>query len=167
MQLTVRGLTPSAFEPYGQVIDLPLTQSDAEGPGWRWWAETVVVPGTTVPFTVGYLDLTPFSLQFDWAEYHLRSTETIVPLGADCLIYVGSPGDEPHWESFEVFRMRTGQGVVLNEGVWHGAPLAVDRPTSALVLLGQGTGLDDVYKATHARGPIEIVDDTQITASGG
>ena len=125
-----------------------------------------MIPEVTAPYTVGYLDLTPGPLRFDWAEYHLRSPETIVPLGGDCFIYVGPPGDEPRWGSFEVFRVRAGQGVVLNEGVWHGAPLAVDRPTSAIVLLRRGTGEDDVFKASYADGSIEIVD-TQIAASGG
>jgi len=167
MRLTVKELTPSAFEPYGQVIGVQGREPDGKGPGWRWWAETVVIPEVTAPYTVGYLELAPDRLRFDWAEYHLQSAEMIVPMGADCLVYVGPQGEEPYWSTFEVFRVRAGQGVILNRGVWHGAPLAVDRPTNAIVLLRQGTGEDDVYKAIRADGPIEIVEETHIATSGG
>lgn len=166
MHLTTRDLTASAFEQYGAVIGLPGEPPVASGPGWRWWSQSAVIPQADRSYAVGYLDLALAPLQFDWAEYHLRSPETIVPLGGECLIYVGPRGDEPRWDLFEVFRVRVGQGVVLNEGVWHGAPLALDGPTSALVLLRQGTGDDDVYKATRADGPIQIVDNTRIASSG-
>ena len=35
MRLAVKDLTPSTFEAYGQVIGLPGSAPDAEGPGWR------------------------------------------------------------------------------------------------------------------------------------
>jgi ureidoglycolate hydrolase len=156
MPVAIRDLTPDAFRPYGTVIQQPTADPNASGDGWRWWSEVAQVPSLETSYAVGFLALEPADLSFDWAEYHLQSKETIIPLGEDCLIYVGAPRDEPDWERFQVFRIRRGQGVILDEGVWHGAPLATSGSLSALVLLRQGTGDHDTYKANHPGGPIEI-----------
>jgi ureidoglycolate lyase len=151
MQLTERELTAEAFAPYGAVIQRPGSGPEASGPGWSWWSETVQLSAMDRPYAAGYLDLEPRPLRFNWAERHAHSAEVIIPLGGDVLIYVAAP--EP--DRFDVFRVRSGQGVVLDAGVWHGAPLAIDGPLSAIVLLRQGTGLEDREKVTFA--PIEAM----------
>ena len=142
--LAVRPLERGAFAPYGTVVEQPGRAPDAEGPGWRWWAETAALAATGDAYGVGFLDLEPAPLEFDWAERHERSPEMIVALAGDCLVYVApaDPGtDEPG--PFEVFRLRPGQGVILAPGVWHGAPLAAAGPAAAMVLLREGTGTED------------------------
>jgi ureidoglycolate hydrolase len=157
MNLNVTSLTPESFAPYGTIIEQPSSPAEGAGEGWSWWSEAAVIPQIDAPYAVGYLALEPAALQFDWAEYHLESQEVIIPLDQDCLVYVGPAGESPHWDRFEVFHVRSGQAVMLREGVWHGAPLAIDRPLNALVLLRQGTGDRDVYKATREEGSILIV----------
>ena len=155
MQTQVQELRAETFAPYGSVIERPATPGEASGPGWMWWSEIATLATTDRPYAMGYLDLTPEPLQFDWAESHAHSPEIIIPLGGDALIYVGAAVETPEWDRFEVFRMRPGQAVVLNPGVWHGAPMAIHRPLRALVLLRRGTGTDDVKIATTE--PIEVV----------
>lgn len=156
MQLFVRNLTPESFFTYGMVIGQPASAAEASGPGWQWWSEVAVIPSRGEPYAVGYLNLVPQPLQFDWAEHHVESPEVIIPVGDDCLVYVGPPGQTPVWESFEVFRVRPGQAVMLHEGVWHGAPLALDQPTNALVLLKEGTGTRDVQVSKRNDGPVHV-----------
>src|SRR2546423_13681363 len=67
----------------------------------------------------------------------------IVALTGDCLVYVASGPEEAAPGAFEVFRLRPGQGVILAPGVWHGAPLAASGPAAAMVLLREGTGVED------------------------
>lgn len=156
-------LTKESFEPYGNVIEAPKGSPDATGPGWRWWGETEFLGGDERPFGVGYLDLAPVPMRFDWAERHMRSPEVIVPLDGDCAVYVGPPDHPqepqrlPALGSFQVFLVRAGQGVILNQGVWHGAPLAVERPARAVVLLLQGTGATDTTVVRFENTPVEIV----------
>ena len=160
--LHVSELTAEAFRPYGRIIEAPHRERDASGPGWTWWAETVLLPTDGRPFGVGYLTLEPSELQFDWAERHMRTVEVIVPLGRECLVYVGPP-DNPEdpqrmadLERFEVFRVPPGAGVAMDPGVWHGAPLALDRPASAMVLILEGTGKHDVTMSRFAEHPARI-----------
>jgi ureidoglycolate lyase len=150
VSVAVSALTPDAFEPYGRVITLPDRSHDAAGRGWRWWAETVVLEGDGRSWGIGFLDLTPAPLRFDWAERHLRTLEAIVPVSGDCLVYVApaehldEPERLPALDRFRVFRVRSGFGVVMDRAVWHGAPLADAGPAKAIVLIHEGTGADDV-----------------------
>jgi ureidoglycolate lyase len=161
LRLPVRELTAAAFAPYGRVIDQPSRPDDASGPGWRWWAETVLLPTDGRPFGVGYLSLEPAPLSFDWAERHMRTVEVIAPMGDECLVYVGPPEhrDEPDrlppLESFEVFRVRPGAGVALDPAVWHGAPLA-ERAAVAMVLILEGTGREDVTVVRFEDTPVSV-----------
>jgi ureidoglycolate hydrolase len=139
-----RALEHEAFARYGTILERPERRADAEGPGWRWWAETASLADTGSAYGIGFLTLEAAPLEFDWAERHERSPEMIVALGGECLVYVApaDPGrDEPG--SFEVFRLHPGRGVILDPGVWHGAPLAASGPAAAMVLLREGTGTED------------------------
>jgi ureidoglycolate lyase len=160
--LSVSELSAEAFRPYGRVIETPARARDAWGPGWTWWAETMMLPTDGRRFGVGYLSLEPSELRFDWAERHMRTVEVVVPLGRECLVYVGPPDhpeDPPRMadlERFEVFRVPPGGGVAMDPGVWHGAPLALDRPTSAMVLILEGTGKHDVTIVRFEERPATI-----------
>jgi ureidoglycolate hydrolase len=144
LELAARPLDSETFARYGTVLRQPARPHDAEGPGWRWWAETASLAATGGPYGIGFLDLRPAPLRFDWAERHERSPEMIVALAGSCLVYVSAAAPERDApEAFEAFRVGSGQGVILAPGVWHGAPLAVDGPAAAMVLLREGTGVED------------------------
>jgi ureidoglycolate lyase len=162
MKLTIEDLTTGAFAPFGAVVERPQRAQDAAGPGWIWWGENLKLAGGDRPYALGYLDLKPAPLRFDWAERHLRSDELLIPMGGDCLVYVG-PADHldepmrlPPLERFRVFRVRSGQAVLLNKGVWHGAPLALDRPLNVVVVLLHDTGRQDGHVVRFEATPVDI-----------
>ena len=164
--LPVRSLSPDSFAAYGTVIAPPDRDADGSGPGWRWWAETALLDGDERRWGVGYLDLEPVRpARFDWAERHMRTPEVVVPLGGPCLIYVApaehrdEPRRLPPLDRFEVFRVPRGLGVVLARGVWHGAPLAADGPTAAMVLILEGTGRNDVTIVRFEDTPVTVDED--------
>jgi ureidoglycolate lyase len=159
----VLDLTDEGFAPFGTVVRTPSRGQDAEGPGWRWWAETVLLEGDGRRWSLGYLDLDPAPPPgFDWAERHLRSQEAIVPVSGGCLVYVApaehldEPDHVPSLEGFRVFRVPAGSGVVMHPGVWHGAPIADGGPAKAIVLLLEGTGRDDVMMVRFDETPMLI-----------
>jgi ureidoglycolate lyase len=164
MALPVRELSAEAFRPYGRVIQLPDREHDAFGERWRWWAETVLLPTDGRAFGVGFLELRPGPLRFDWAERHMRTVEAVIAGDRECLVYVGppehpeEPGRLPGLDRFEVFRIPPGNGVAMDPGVWHGAPLAPAGPTTAVVLILEGTGREDVTIVRFEDDPVEIAD---------
>jgi ureidoglycolate lyase len=169
VRLPVRELTAEAFRPYGRVIEGPTRDPDASGPGWTWWAETVLLEGDGRPWSVGYLDLAPTAPRFDWAERHMRTAESIVPISGSCLVYVApadhtdEPSRLPALDRFEVFRVEPGSGVVMDPAVWHGAPLAEGGPARAIVLILDGTGREDVTIVRFEDDPVRIDDSSTAT----
>ncbi|MFL5796816.1 MAG: ureidoglycolate lyase [Actinomycetota bacterium] len=162
VSIPVLPLTPDAFAPYGRVVERPERDGDAEGAGWRWWAETAILAGDGRAWTVGYLDLQPAEARFDWAERHMRSLEAVLATAGDLLVYVGpaehpeEPGRLPALERFRAFRVPAGAGVIMDRGVWHGAPFAANGATPALVLLLEGTGRHDVTIVRFPDSPVAI-----------
>ncbi len=162
MKLTISELIPAAFAPFGKVIEQPVRVCDAQGPGWQYWGETALLPGDERSYGIGYLDLQPAELRFDWAERHMRSVELLVPTGGDCLVYVAppdtpdEPGRLPPLEAFRVFRLRQDQAALLERGVWHGAPLAIDRGVRVVVLLLEKSGQVDCSLVRFTDTPVEI-----------
>jgi ureidoglycolate lyase len=128
-------LSAEAFAPFGTVIARPAGAPDADGPGWSWWTRTAALP--PADYAVGYLALEPARPAFDWAEFHPESVELVAPLRGDCLMYVAAPGERP--DGFRVFHVRAGEGVILDRAVWHGAPLALADPLTAMVVLAHRT----------------------------
>lgn len=147
-------LTAEGFRPFGSVIERPVAAADATGPGWSWWAQASTLPADDRPVAIGYLALEPAPRRFDWAERHARAAEVIVPLDGECVVYVALPAPRP--EGLRAFRVAAGAGVVLDPGVWHGAPLALDHPVAAMVLLPRGTGAQDTVVARFEDNPIAI-----------
>ena len=160
--LAAEPLSAGAFAQFGRLVERPIRRPDATGPGWQWWAETALLPADARSFGIGYLDLRPHAPRFDWAERHMRSVEVVVPLDGDCLAYVGPPEDLEHPERipsrhrFRVFRIPVGSGIAMEPGVWHGAPLAIDAPVRAIVLLLEGTGANDTVLVQFPDDAVEI-----------
>jgi ureidoglycolate lyase len=162
MNLKIEDLTVESFAPFGEVIQQPARTQDASGPGWTWWGQNHLMAGGDRNYAIGYLDLQPADLKFDWAERHMHSDELLIPMGGDCLVYVGPPDDPdqpdrlPDLERFRVFRLRKGQGVLLGKGVWHGAPMAIDTPLHVTVLLLKDTGSLDGHVVRFEDTPVYI-----------
>jgi Ureidoglycolate hydrolase len=162
MKLKIEELTVEAFVPFGEVIEQPARAPDANGQGWTWWGENHIMIGGNRHYAIGYLDLQPAELSFDWAERHMHSDELLIPMGGDCLVYVGPPDNPeepdrlPPLERFRVFRLREGQGVLLGKGVWHGAPMALDKPLNVTVLLLKETGKLDGHVVRFEETPVQI-----------
>lgn len=162
MKVKLEELSPESFAAFGQVIEQPPRPNDASGPGWRWWGENLLMAGGERNYAVGYLALEPTALCFDWAERHMHTDELVIPLAGDCMVYAapsGFPaelGRMPPLESFRAFRVRLGQAVLFGKGVWHGAPLALDRATQAIVLLLHGTGQQDAHIIRFTDRAIEV-----------
>jgi ureidoglycolate lyase len=156
---TIEELSPESFEPFGRVIARPSDPAQATGDGWRWWAEVAPLTGDDHRWGVGYLDLEPTDLRIEWAERHRRTDEAVVATSSEILLYVAPADDdaaEPSLTDLRVFRIPPGSAVVLDRGVWHGAPFASSGPTTALVFILEGTGASDVEVVRFPDNAIQI-----------
>jgi ureidoglycolate hydrolase len=164
--LELEPLSDDAFAQFGRVLSEPAASADADGSGWRWWGEVAALPNEGRRWAFGYLALEPVAMTIDWAEHHLLSPEVVVASARDIAVYVAPPGppNALSLDRFRVFEVPAGSGVVLDPGVWHGAPFALQGSTPAFVLLLEGTGRDDTTVVRFPDSPITVRQD--VAASG-
>jgi len=75
-----------------------------------------------------------------FAEYHGKTCEGVLPLDADCVIYVAPAGRALNPDQIEAFHVPKGTFVRLNVGVMHGRQFTYDTDlVHILVLLPQRT----------------------------
>ncbi len=113
-------LSPEAFAPYGEYVDLKKTGAE---PGF--YPDRMQLPlGVGVP-TVGVAAVGD-NRRVDMLEYHKFTSEGLMPLDGDCDIFVGSPIPGNHFGAeLRAFRIPCGTFVRLNPGTIHGSQYSV------------------------------------------
>jgi ureidoglycolate lyase len=165
MKLKAQPLSAEAFAPFGQVVSLPTTDPTAsvEGGTLDYWADVVTIPDLGGPIGAGYATVVKRPFVQTCAERHMHTPEFLQPAKGDMIVVVGpplypeNPEQLPPLELFAAFRVAEGQAVIVNPGVWHYAPFAIDNPISFTVLFKAGTSQDDVaFVDFSADGVLEI-----------
>ena len=157
MQLPALKLTPAAFAPFGQILDLVAGGGDAlvrtDGPGWQDCYTRAPLIGTN-----GSLGLTrsggmPFDLH--QMERHPNTQEALFCLDAPIVLAVAPAGAQPQPEIADIraFVIPKGVAVVLEAGTWHDGCRGLDGPVAYywMATVGTGTEWRDV-----AGGPVTI-----------
>lgn len=119
-------LSKDAFAPYGNFYDLLAPKGLGLG---DFYPDRLQLPvATNQP--VGFSPLIahrPERYIVDTAEYHNYSGEFILPLNGSVIVHVAPPSNAKVPELTKAFIVPCGTGVRLHTGVWHYAPLAIDR----------------------------------------
>jgi ureidoglycolate lyase len=157
MKLKVKPLDAAAFAPFGRTVTRPTTTPAGELPGGvlRYWADVVTIPDVGGALGVGYATLAVRPFVQTCAEQHVHSMEVLTPIGGDMIVVVSpatGAGELPPLDCFAAFRVAEGQAVVLDPGVWHYAPFAIDGPMAFTVLLKAFTNRDDAIFADFPAG---------------
>ena len=83
----------------------------------------------------------------DVLEYHTATSEGILPLDNDVIIYAAgatAPDGNIPLNKIEAFRLPKGTMAVLRPGVWHHAPFTVnDKPANILIVLPERAYAND------------------------
>lgn len=130
-KIVVEPLTPEAFRPYGEYVNLYET-----GDGAGFYPDLMQLPlGQTV--TTAGLARVGNERVATMLEYHCFTSEGFLPMNGDCLFFVGSPvPGNPFAAELHAFRAPKGTLVRLNPGVVHGAQFAVEeQPVDVLLIL--------------------------------
>lgn len=126
MHLTPKPLTPEAFSPYGEVVDIQsakkefsmnyglatryfdMAEIDVEDEGGKTCISLVNSNAIVFPFSVEKM------------EYHPLGSQLFYPLcGSPFLILVSTPAETLDTNKLELFISDGKQGVNYHKGVWH------------------------------------------------
>jgi ureidoglycolate lyase len=141
--LTCQPLTPQAFSPYGEVLNLfaPAQQTINQGTSGRLdlpgGLDLAGDQGQAVLAVFHALAQNPAG-PCHMLERHQLGSQTFVPLtGARCRLLVALGHDQPDLRTLRCFEVTGQQGFTLHKGTWHHPLMALDSG-AFLVLERQG-----------------------------
>ena len=145
--LPLRAATEVALRPFGAL----LGQGPAEAEGSSDFYKGHLRMARPVEFSCDH----PVDLQLAtlarrtgavrYLERHFQHTQTFIPLGGKPFVMVLAPpsnGPMPEVAAVQAFHFDGRQGVMLNRGVWHEFPFALEDDTDLVVVLSSQTGYD-------------------------
>lgn len=78
-------------------------------------------------------------------ERHVKTVEVVIALNKGVIVPLAPTGDLKEVENqIKAFYLPAGQGLIINEGVWHLAPFPLEETAEVLVLFADGTGANDL-----------------------
>ncbi len=131
-------LSGETFAPFGDVIETAGRQprSINDGTTQRYHDLASIELGGGYPLlNIFVAQPLPLPLRITMIERHPLGSQAFVPLdGADFLVVVATPGDDPKPGDLRAFLAHKGQGVNYAPGVWHHPVIAIGGETRFLVI---------------------------------
>lgn len=144
MATRVLAVTPASaesFRRFGVFVAAAEGAPIPEGSAFSY-KEKVGVMATRGSTSVGILRAVGRSPEFHEMERHVATPEMLVALEGDVLVPVAPanhPAEAADARAIEVFRLRQGEAVILDPGVWHWLPYPLSPEAAVLVVFKEGT----------------------------
>jgi ureidoglycolate lyase len=146
--IPIAPLTPAAFVPYGDVIQIEGSHHYTINSGYaeRYHdlaAVDVMEQGGRPLISIFRATPRPLPLRIQIMERHPLSSQAFVPLSRiPFLVVVAPPSDDLGAESLRAFVTDGRQGINYRRGVWHHALLALETACDFLIVDRGGPGED-------------------------
>ncbi|NLL76806.1 MAG: DUF4867 family protein [Clostridiales bacterium] len=141
--IKAKQLTKEGFEPYGSYFDMLRPTGNNLG---AFFHDHVLFP-VSGDMPVGFSSLVsekadPMIIKS--SEYHNLTSEGMIPLDGDMILYVAPPSNKPVPELTEAFIVPKGTFVSIRTGVWHLAPFPVsENKIHIMIVLPERTYFND------------------------
>ncbi|WP_139997480.1 ureidoglycolate lyase [Paenibacillus paridis] len=123
-KVLIEDLTEKAFAPYGKVIDLPASEPSKAGDGWDCWSYIEMLD-VTEPIGFGLVVTKRREFVVTAMERHVSREELLLTFDREIVqpvakcIDIEDPEEHPDSSTVKCFRIKPGQAIVINRGVWH------------------------------------------------
>ena len=91
-----------------------------------------------------YMD--PSTADITWLEKHVGSKEVIAPTDRNVILVMGAGDKEPDLATVKALELEKGSAFVVNEGVWHCAPVSSGGRTNVFIVLDETTPDQDLVQ---------------------
>ncbi|ASN04254.1 ureidoglycolate lyase [Virgibacillus necropolis] len=135
--VVVKYLNAEDFREFGKVIDIPNTPPPKTGEGWDCW-NYLAMMDTSVPMGMGLVNTKERNFCVEAMERHVSREELLIPLEEEIIQPVAicqdinDPEERPDSNTVQCFRIKPGQGIIINKGVWHSPAYPVSGDTTYL-----------------------------------
>ncbi|MEI3612777.1 ureidoglycolate lyase [Pseudogracilibacillus sp. SO30301A] len=137
INVEVQELSAKEFEPFGKIVDLPNTPAPKVGKGWECW-NYIAMLDVSVPIGMGLVNTKERELVVDSMERHVSREELLLALDKEIIQPVAicqdinDPNEKPRPDTVKAFRIKPGQGIIINKGVWHSPSYPVNGDSTYL-----------------------------------
>ncbi|MCT1901895.1 ureidoglycolate lyase [Oceanobacillus sojae] len=134
---TVKDINAAEFEKFGKVIEIPDTPPPKVGEGWDCW-NYIAMLDVSEPIGMGLVNTKQRELIVDAMERHVSREELLIALDKEIIQPVAlcgdidDPDEQPDILTVQCFRIKPGQGIVINKGVWHSPAYPVNEDSTYL-----------------------------------
>ncbi|CAI0735212.1 ureidoglycolate lyase [Serratia grimesii] len=134
MDLIIADLTPEAFAPYGDVLQIEGSRffhiNDGKTKRYHDLAKIEVSDGNRVLASINRAEPSELPMDFSLLEKHPLSSQAFVPMnGERFVVIVAEPGDEVPVSTLRAFITNGKQGVNYHRNVWHHPLFAYEKVT--------------------------------------
>ena len=163
MIVKVKELTSESFSKFGKVVDIPKTNPLVESKTVRFWP-TVATFNVKGEGEVGIAIIKKGTTTIDQMERHVETPEILSPIQGDFILPVAVSKDLndeselPDATGIDAFYVKETQGIIMNVGVWHWAPIPTGESTSFFVIFKKETTKKDCEIKRIKEGNKVIVD---------
>jgi len=144
-KIRVEKLTEEAFAPFGSVLEIEGREFEGEEGMFEWYEKQASVKNAK-EVSINLLKAIERDFVCQKFEFHLNTTETILPLTCG-LIVAGIPVGDAAIERVRAFYVPVGKGICWSEGTWHYAPYPIGDDAICAIIFRHGTGSDDAQLA--------------------
>lgn len=134
MELILSDLTPEAFAPYGDVIQVEGSEffhiNDGKTERYHDLGKVEVTDGNRVLMSINRSEPCAMPLTVNVLEKHPLSTQAFIPMnGERFIVIVAEPGEEIPEGTLRAFITNGKQGVNYHRNVWHHPLFAFEEKT--------------------------------------
>lgn len=147
ISLKIRRATPESIQEFGRIVLPNSRAADDVCENFNWWGNLAELAlGENAE--VGIVEAVDFgSFEQKELEQHQRTVEVMIPIENDIFIVAAKPDafskDAIDPSDFAAFYAPVGSMVILNEGVWHQAPMTLAKHAKTFILFRGNTGTQD------------------------
>lgn len=159
INLKIKKISSQNFAEFGEFHYRPEGEVSFECGRFNWYDRITAVDfgvasfGMVCPCYTG-------NFQQVALEQHKKTKEIYIPLDYDIIIVVAKPDAFDKniitAQDFAAFHIPAGSMVIMNEGVWHEAPMTFASVANVLVIYRDKTGLEDKRLEEMANHKISI-----------
>lgn len=143
----LKRITKENFAEFGEYLDERSTMPTSAEANFDWWNEIGIIDlkgrisvGVVKPVFHQDFSETVF-------EQHSNTPEVLVPLDEDVVLLLGRKDafatGNMSGDAFSAFLVPRGAVVSIRPGIWHHAPMVLNRSSRVIVLFSENTSLAD------------------------
>src|SRR3989304_8776350 len=145
MIIKAKNITPENFLSFGKIVIGAFGKPTLQAADYKFWSDIInykIDGDTEIGICTVYKKATN---SINGMERHLNTPEILIPIEAPFILPLLTDRDKP--EQTEAFIVDIGQAIAIDEKVWHGACIPLNKSEcSYFVIFKKGTPFSDVEK---------------------